>query len=59
MDMLTTSNLEDSLCLEEKPEETSEKDIDKMNRMACGVIRSYLVKDIKYLVMTEASARNI
>jgi len=32
MDALTTSNLTDSLCLEEKLDETSEKNWDKMNR---------------------------
>jgi len=42
MDTLTTSNLEDTLRLKEKPEETSEKDWDKMNRMVCGLIRSCL-----------------
>ena len=37
---LTTSNLEDSLFLEEIPEETSVKNRDKMNRVVYGVIRS-------------------
>ena len=59
IDALTASNLEDSLRLEEKAEETSEKDWDKMKRTACGVIRSCLTEDIKYHVMTETSARNI
>ena len=40
IDAMTASNLEDSLCLEEKPEETSEKEWDKMNRTTCGIIRS-------------------
>ena len=40
MDALTTSNLKNALLLEKKSEETSEKDCDKMNRTACGVIRS-------------------
>ena len=39
MDGLTTSNLEDTLRLKEKLEETSEKDWDKMNMTACGFIR--------------------
>ena len=51
IDVLTTSNLEDSLCLKEKLEETFEKDWDKMNRTACGVIRFYLTHDIKYHVL--------
>ena len=49
MDALIASNLEDFLCLEEKSEETSEKDWDKMNQMAYDIIRSYLTQDIKYL----------
>jgi len=32
---------------------TSEKDWDKMNRTACGLIRSYLTQDIKYRVLHE------
>ena len=59
MDALTASNLEESLRLEEKSEETSEKDWDKMNRMACGVIRSYLTQDIKYHLLYETSTRKI
>ena len=46
MDALTTSNLEDSLLLKERLEETSVKDWDKMNKEACGIIRSYLTQDI-------------
>ena len=37
-------------------EETSEKDSDKMNQMAYGVIRSCLTHDIKYHVIYETSA---
>ena len=59
MDALTASNLEDTLRLEKKPEATSEKDWDKMNRMACGLIRSYLAQDIKYHVLYETSARQL
>jgi len=59
MDALTASNLEDALHLEEKPEETSKKDWDKMNRIACGVISSCLTQDIKYHVIYETSARQI
>ena len=42
MEVLTTSNLKDTLRLEEKPKETSEKDWDKMNRTACGLVRTCL-----------------
>ena len=42
LDALTTSNLEDTLRLKEKSEVTSEKDWDKMNMMACGLVRSCL-----------------
>ena len=59
MDVLTTLNLEDTLQLKEKLEETSEKDWDKMNRTACGLIRSCLTQDIKYHVLYEMSAIKI
>ena len=59
MDTLTTSNLEDTLRLEEKPEEISERNWDKMNMTACGIIRSYLIQDIKYHVMIETSTKKI
>jgi len=57
MDVLMASNLENYLRLEEKPEETSEKDWDKMNRMVCGIIRSCLTHGIKYHVHYETSAK--
>ena len=59
MDKLTTSNLENTLRLKEKPEETSEKDWNKMNQMAGGIIRSCLTQDIRYLVLRETSTRKI
>ena len=48
MDALTASNLEDTLRLEKKHNSTTEEDWDKMNRTACGLIRSCLTHDIKY-----------
>jgi len=48
MAALTASNLEDALRLEEKPEDTSEKDWDKMNQTARDIIRSCLIQDILY-----------
>jgi len=57
IDVLTTSNLENTLCLKEKPEETSENDRDKMNRMMCDLIRSCLTHDIKYHVLYETYVR--
>ena len=59
MDALTASNLEDTLRLEEKPEETSEKDWDKMNITTCRLIRSYLTQDIKYHVLYGTSTRKM
>ena len=59
MDALTATNIKDSLYLEEKLEETLEKDWDQMNWMACGVIKSYLTQDIKYHVLYEIFARNM
>ena len=44
MDALTASNLEDTLRLEKKPEATFEEDWNKMNQMACGMIRSCLTQ---------------
>jgi len=55
MDALTASNLEDTLRLKEKLEETSEKDWDKINWTTCGHIRSCLTQDIKYHVLYETS----
>jgi len=59
MDALTTSNLEDTLRLEKKRDSTTEEDLDKMHRTACGLIRSYLTQDIKYHVLYEISARQL
>ena len=59
MDALTTSNIEDTLHLEEKLYETSEKNWDKMNRMMCCLIRSCLIQDIKYLVLYGTFARKM
>ena len=56
MDALTVSNLEDTLHLEKKRASTTEEDWDKMNKMACGLIRSCLTQDIKY---HETSARQL
>ena len=58
MDALTASNLKDS---------TSRRKIGgdiregwaKMNRTTCGVIRSFLIQDIKYHMMTETSTRKM
>jgi len=59
MAALTTSNLEDTLRLEKKRNSTTEEDWDKMNRTACGLIRSCLTQDIKYNVLHETSARQL
>ena len=53
IDALKASNLENALLLERKPEETSEKDWDRMNQMACDTIRTCLTQDIKYYVMNK------
>jgi len=59
MDALTISNFEDTLQLEKKRETTTGEDWDKMNQMACGLIRSCLTHDIKYHVLHETSARQL
>ena len=51
MDALTASNLEETLRLEKKRASTTEEDWDKMNRSACGLIRSCLTQDINYQVL--------
>ena len=59
MDSLNASNLEDTLLLKKKQSTTTEEEWEKMNRSACGLIRSCLIQDIKYLVLHEASARQL
>ena len=59
MDALTASNFEDSLCLEKKAERDIWEGLDKMNRMAFGIIRSCLTQDMEYNVLYETSARKI
>jgi len=51
-------NLKDALLLQEKPMETSEKYWNKMNKIVCGAIRSYLT-NIKYHIKNETSARKM
>ena len=51
MNPLTASNLEDTSRLEKKCETISKEDWDKMNRTMCGLIRSFLIQDIKYHVL--------
>ena len=55
MDALTSSNLKDALRLEKKPNEILKKDRDKINRTTCGIIKSFLTKDLKYNVMNRTS----
>ena len=59
MDALTALNLKDTLRLEKKRDSTSKEYWDKMNRTACGLIRSCLTQDIKYHVLHETSARQL
>ena len=59
LDALNAQNLEDTLELDAKPTDLDDKTWNKMNRTACGVIRSYLTEDLKYDVMNETSARKI
>ena len=53
MHALTASNLKDTLRLEKKCSSMTEEDWDRMNRSACGLIRSCLTQDIKYQVLHE------
>lgn len=56
-DALNAQNLEETLESEAAPQGVEETTWKKMNRSACGVIRSCLTQDIKYLVMNEVSAK--
>ena len=42
MDAVIASNLKDVLLLKNKPEETLEKNLDKMNQTVCDIIISCL-----------------
>ena len=59
MDALNASKLEDTLLLEKKKSTTTDEEWAKMNRSACGLIRSCLSQDIKYLVQHETSAKHL
>jgi len=57
LDELNAQNLEDSLDLQEKLSEMEENVWKKMNRIACGVIRSSSSQDVKYDVMNVTSKK--
>lgn len=57
MDVLVHQELD--IALEDKPEEMSTKDWEKINRQACGTIRLCLAKDQKYFVMRETKAKEL
>ena len=59
MDALNASNLEDTLLLEKKRSTTTDEEWAKMNRSACGLIRSCLSQDIKYFAQYETSAKHL
>jgi len=59
LDALNAQNLNDALELQERSEEMEEKVWKKMNKTACGVIRSCLSQDLKYDVMNETFAKKI
>ena len=59
MDALNAQNLKDTLELQERLVKVDEKVWKKMNKTACGIIRSYLTQNLKYDVMNETSAKKI
>ena len=59
IDALNALNLEDTLLLEKKKSTTTDQEWAKMNRSACGLIRSCLSQDIKYLAQYETSAKKL
>ena len=44
---------------DEKLEDITKQELLKMNRLACGSIHLYLIKDIKYFVMRENVAAKL
>ena len=59
MDALDAQNLQETLELQEKPKDMEDKVWKKMNRTACGVIRSCLTSDLIYDVMNETSTKRL
>ena len=57
MDVLVQQELD--IALEDKLEEMSTKDWEKINRQACGTIRLCLAKDQKYFVIRETKAKEL
>ena len=57
MDVLIQQELD--ITLEDKSEDMTERDWDKLNRQACGTIRLCLAKDQKYFVMRETKASEL
>jgi hypothetical protein len=57
MDVLFQQELD--IALEDKPEEMSFKDWEKINRQACGTILLCLAKDHKYFVMRKMKAKEL
>lgn len=55
LDDQNAQNLEETLNSEQKSKDMEES-IWKMNKTACGAIRSYLTQDTKHLVKNETSA---
>ena len=58
MDALNASNLKDTLLLEKKKSSTTDEEWAKMNRSACGLIRSCLSQDINTLRNMRRRRRN-
>ncbi|KAL8151214.1 hypothetical protein V2J09_021022 [Rumex salicifolius] len=56
-DALCQQDLED--ILGDKPDDIEENVWIKMNNRACGIIRSWLAKEIKYFVMSDTSTKEI
>ena len=59
LDTLNVQNLKKTLEFLERPAEAEEKVWMKLNKTACGIIRSYLTHDLKYDVINETSAKSI
>ena len=57
MDVLIQQELD--IALEDKLEEMSDKDWDRINRQACSTIHLCLAKDQKYFFMRETKAKEL
>jgi len=59
IDALTAQDLEETITEDEKPDDITDRKWEKMNCIACGLIRSCLSQDVKYLVLEKTVAKKM